>query len=196
MYSIIYNNGEKLIFLTFIIYPLLVIFLGTFLDEMKLNANHKVSRKIIINKDSYIINRINLLFGKTSFHMFIYLIVFYLLLAIIISIGSENIPMEIVYVYLLMLPVCLVFFIYIGVRSGNERNLRKIISYTVLLLLVVFDSYNKFKGLIYGENQDTVFKSYIIYIILAVFSAIENIVQAIYDDYHLFMAKKGKKTQV
>lgn len=117
--------------------------------------------------------------------------ILYLFSSIIVSLGEDQVPVHAYFIFLHIIPVFLVLFIYVRVDSDHERNVRKILSHLFLLLLTVLNSYNEFRMLVELEGFNSVY-SYLIYIILTIFTAIERCIQVVYDDYALFKDEAQK----
>ncbi len=188
-------NGERWAYVAFIVYPLVIIFTGTLLYEFRKELIRK--RKIHglhiseFIQNTYVLNRVQLLFGKTLLVMMVLVGILYVFSSIIVALGEDQVPVHAYFIFLHMIPVFLVLFIYVKVDSDHERNVRKILSYLLLLFLTVLNSYNEFRMLVELEGFDSVY-SYLIYIMLTIFTAIERCVQVVYDDYALFKEEVQK----
>ncbi|MFD1412949.1 hypothetical protein [Oceanobacillus jeddahense] len=187
-------NGEQWSLIAFLTYPLLVIFLGTLVDELNKNLKKKVFiPKVRIPgfmKENYIVDRLKLLCGRILLHIVIYLLIFYILWTIFeVTLDNDTISYQSIYFMFVLLPIALTIFVYIGVKDESEMNLRRIITYLGLLIFAFIDSYSQFKELFGEEGLGSLF-NYFVYITLGIFAALENCVKAIYNDYRFYHKEK------
>ncbi len=183
------------IFLLLITYSMLIIFIGTLLTQLELLIGKvKIIKKIKIPKiikNNYIINRVTLFTGNTLLNLGIYLLVIYVFLVILNAVDITILPSYVLYLYIVMLPITLVLFINIGNKNKVEKNFRRIIIYLLLLTLIATKSYSNFLELI-EEKEINNFVNYIIYLTLAIFTALDNLVKAISKDYKHYKESNDK----
>lgn len=184
------SNKEMWNLVAIFIYPVLMIFFSTLQDELNKKLQKSgpslISKIPSLIKESYFVDRVKLLLGNTLLHIGIYLIIFYVLLEVVnVTLDDEQIPLDTLYFFFIMLPVFLVTFIYFKVKEKDERNLRRIISYLILLVFAIMDSYSQFQELLGEEGMGSAF-NYMSYVIIAVFTALDNFVGAIYNDRDLY----------
>lgn len=173
-----------------IVYPLIFIFTGTLLSQLKseykIEINFKLPRFI---KENYFFNRITFFFDNTLLHLGIYFLIIYICLAALLTVNIEELPYYIHFIYFIMLPVAFVLFINIGNKNKNEMNFRRIIIYLLLFYMILTSSYHEFLDLT-DEKEFNPLVDYLSYITLAVFTGFDNLVQAIINDYKNY--KKSK----
>src|SRR5699024_7346772 len=171
-----------------IVYPLIFIFTGTLLSQLKseykIEINFKLPRFI---KENYFFNRITFFFDNTLLHLGIYFLIIYICLAALLTVNIEELPYYIHFIYFIMLPVAFVLFINIG--NKNKMNFRRIIIYLLLFYMILTSSYHEFLDLT-DEKEFNPLVDYLSYITLAVFTGFDNLVQAIINDYKNY--KKSK----
>src|SRR5699024_3975343 len=137
-----------------IVYPLIFIFTGTLLSQLKseykIEINFKLPRFI---KENYFFNRITFFFDNILLHLGIYFLIIYICLAALLTVIIEELPYFIHFIYFIMLPVAFVLFINIGNKNKNEMNFRRIIIYLLLFYMILTSSYHEFLDLTRSEEQ-------------------------------------------
>src|SRR5690625_1742385 len=125
-----------------IVYPLIFIFTGTLLSQLKseykIEINFKLPRFI---KENYFFNRITFFFDNTLLHLGIYFLIIYICLAALLTVNIEELPYYIHFIYFIMLPVAFVLFINIGNKNKYDINFRCIIIYLLLFIIILLSCY-------------------------------------------------------
>src|SRR5690625_6773875 len=128
-----------------IVYPLIFIFTGTLLSQLKseykIEINFKLPRFI---KENYFFNRITFFFDNTLLHLGIYFLIIYICLAALLTVNIEELPYYIHFIYFIMLPVAFVLFIILVNKNKNEMNFLSIIIYFLLFFFIFLFSYYYF----------------------------------------------------
>src|SRR5699024_6432287 len=128
-------------------------------------------------------------FDNTLLHLGIYFLIIYICLAALLTVNIEELPYYIHFIYLIMLPVAFVLFINIGNKNKNEMNFRRIIIYLLSFYMILTSSYHELLDLT-DEKEFNPRVDCLSYITLAVFTACDNRVPAIINDYKNY--KKSK----
>lgn len=166
-----------------IVYPLIFIFTGTLLSQLK--SKYKIQVKVKLPrflKENYFINRISFFFDNTLLHLGIYFSIIYVCLAALLTVDINELPYYIHFIYFIMLPIAFVLFINTGNKNKNEMNFRRIIIYLLLFYMILTSSYHELLDLA-NEKEFDPLVNYLSYITLAVFTGLDNLVQAINHDY-------------
>lgn len=100
--------GKLWAYVAFIIYPLLIIFMGTLSNKLR---KELIDKKIIheLNtsqfiKKTYVLNRIELLFGKTFLVMMVSVEILYIFSSILVTLGEDEMFIHAYFIFLLMIP--------------------------------------------------------------------------------------------
>src|SRR5690625_4503525 len=94
-----------------IVYPLIFIFTGTLLSQLKseykIEINFKLPRFI---KENYFFNRITFFFDNTLLHLGIYFLIIYICLAALLTVNIEELHSYIIFYFFLFLQFPFFFF--------------------------------------------------------------------------------------
>lgn len=193
IYTFKLMDGQTWAIIAFILYPMIIIFVGEFLNKLYIILEIKISNRIIKGmKDSYIvsyiINRVSLLFERTFLVMTFFIVFLYVMAEIFVQYGNDT-PIQAMYLFFLMIPIFLVLVIYIKPKDEADQNIRRIISYLLLFIILIINTYQEFKGVVEVSNINE-FYSFFTYIVLGVFAGVDNCIKSIMDDYKLFKNKR------
>lgn len=164
------------------IYLTVIILLGSTLSNLRTHGVEykgilgKISKKID-SKKFYVINRI-----KNSYKT-LYTLLLYNLILFVIVVGSatfRNISIHLFYIFCLSVPIFLVMFVYLT-KNKVEQNVRRIISYFLIIVLVILKSFKDFSVLIEMDIQNPV-TDYMTWISITIFTAMDRFIKAIIDD--------------
>ncbi|GLV65018.1 hypothetical protein Bmyc01_36870 [Bacillus mycoides] len=165
-------------------YPIFVVIVSRIkLDvEKEIGTFNSIIKKIVakINKDNYLINRLDILFGKTTLSLMIHITIICVLFAG--TVNFEHMPYQIYYIVIIILPISLITFIYFTDRDLVSQNMRRILSYFLLMMIALGKGYNDFKILM-GIDTPNQFNDYLIFLFLTVFIAMDRLIKSIVDDY-------------
>lgn len=161
-------------------YPMIILFTGTFLE--RLGKGYKFKKLPRILKENYIVERMRDSFANSFFNFIIYFLAIYILLVIIITVDIESQPNAIYFMYIIMLPIALVLFINLGNKDQNEKNFRRIFAYVFIVIIILARSYNDLLELV-GEKELNPILNHLNYVTLALFTGLDNLVQAINEDH-------------
>ncbi|MBP0725941.1 hypothetical protein J5Y03_12240 [Bacillus sp. RG28] len=190
------GSNKDIILIAMTIYFVMVIFLSTFILQLKEKIGKfkydSILKNIIhkINKDNYFISRLSILFGKTSLGLMLLVLVIYVLLIGVTRIS--HIPYQAYYFSLIFIPIGLAGWVYLNTFDKTSQNFRRILAYLLLFVISFGKSFNDFKVLLNIEKKNP-FNDYLIWIILTVFIAIDRLAKSIIDDYTEF--KKSKTVE-
>lgn len=174
-----------------IIYTVITVVGGNILNYLRKNSNNPISLLIFskkIRKDSYLISRLSLLLENgLSF--------FYLLLTLELTLlffAKLNWPISTYYFAFIVLPIYFNIWIYVSKfklnRDKNMVNQRRMISYFILVVYVLFDCYQEFLGFLNVQVTDVY--SIFFSISSVVFIAIDRFTKALVDDYEKYKSEK------
>ncbi|PEM32623.1 hypothetical protein CN617_01995, partial [Bacillus wiedmannii] len=136
----------------------------------------KISKKIA-DKNFYIINRIQ----NSSKTLYTFLVYDLILFVIIVGITTfHNISIHLFYIFCLSIPIFLVMFVYLT-RNKVELNVRRIISYFLIIVLVILKSFKDFSVLIELDIPNPI-TDYMTWISITIFTAMDRFIKAIIDD--------------
>lgn len=187
-YYYIANESNWYLLIIFI-YAMVVMFLGVLLSQLELLLGKiKITKKFkipIFLKENYLLNRFKMTFVNTLLNLVFYLVILYVLLESITVVGLTDLPHYVSYIFIVLLPIFLVLFINIRNKGKVESNIRRIISYLLLLMLILFKSYHGFLGLLEVEEINE-FTEYFFATILIIFTALDNVTKAIIKDYKYY----------
>ncbi|MEC3857905.1 hypothetical protein VSK70_18330 [Bacillus sp. WOD8 KX774193] len=165
-------------------YPIFVVIVSRIkLDvEKELGTFNSVIQKMVskINKKNYLINRLDILFGKTTLSLMIHITIICVLFAG--AVNFEHMPYQIYYIVIIILPISLITFIYFTDRDLVSQNMRRILSYFLLMMIALGKGYNDFKILM-GIDTPNQFNDYLVFLFLTVFIAMDRLIKSIVDDY-------------
>ncbi|MED0986692.1 hypothetical protein [Bacillus paramycoides] len=106
-------------------YPIFVVIVSRIkLDvEKELGAFNSIIKKMVakINKDNYLINRLDILFGKTTLSLMIHITIICVLFAG--AVNFKHMPYQIYYIVIIILPISLITFIYFTDRDLVSQNM-------------------------------------------------------------------------
>lgn len=165
-------------------YPIFVVIVSRIkLDvEKELGTFNSVIQKMVskINKKNYLINRLDILFGKTTLSLMIHITIICVLFAG--AVNFKHMPYQIYYIVIIILPISLITFIYFTDRDLVSQNMRRILSYFLLMMIALGKGYNDFKILM-GIDTPNQFNDYLVFLFLTVFIAMDRLIKSIVDDY-------------
>ncbi|ETT74537.1 hypothetical protein [Bacillus mycoides] len=174
------------------VYPIFIVIISRIkLDvEKELGTFNSIIKKIVakINKENYLINRLDILFGKTTLSLMIHITIIYVLF--VGAINFEHMPYQIYYIVIIILPVSLITFIYFTDRDLVSQNMRRILSYFLLMMIALGKGYNDFKILM-GIDTPNQFNDYLVFLFLTVFIAMDRLIKSIVDDYIAYHKPEG-----
>lgn len=172
-------------------YPIFVVIVGRIkLDvEKERGTFNSTIKKIVakINKDNYLINRLGILFGKTTLSLMIHITIICVLFAG--TFNFENVPYQMYYIVIIILPTSLITFIYFTDRDLVSQNMRRILSYFLLMIIALGKGYSDFKILM-GIDTPNQFNDYLVFLFLTVFIAMDRLIKSIVDDYIAYHKSK------
>ncbi|HHT7191556.1 TPA: hypothetical protein ACTZ5N_005070, partial [Bacillus cereus] len=125
-------------------------------------------------------NRLDILFGKTTLSLMIHITIICVLFAG--AVNFEHMPYQIYYIVIIILPISLITFIYFTDRDLVSQNMRRILSYFLLMMIALGKGYNDFKILM-GIDTPNQFNDYLVFLFLTVFIAMDRLIKSIVDDY-------------
>ncbi|MEI5876198.1 hypothetical protein [Bacillus paranthracis] len=159
--------------------------------EKELGALNSVIQKLLvkINKDNYLINRLDILFGKTALSLMIHITIICVLF--VGAVNFKHMPYQIYYIVIIILPISLITFIYFTDRDIVSQNMRRILSYFLLMMIALGKGYNDFKILM-GIDTPNQFNDYLVFLFLTVFIAMDRLIKSIVDDYVAYHKPKKK----
>lgn len=165
-------------------YPIFVVIVSRIKLDIgkKLGTFNGVIQKMVskINKKNYLINRLDILFGKTTLSLMIHITIICVLFAG--AVNFEHMPYQIYYIVIIILPMSLITFIYFTDRDVVSQNMRRILSYFLLMMIALGKGYNDFKILM-GIDTPNQFNDYLVFLFLTVFIAMDRLIKSIVDDY-------------
>ncbi|GAB6419564.1 hypothetical protein bcgnr5372_19110 [Bacillus luti] len=165
-------------------YPIFVVIVSRIKLDIgkKLGTFNGVIQKMVskINKKNYLINRLDILFGKTTLSLMIHITIICVLFAG--AVNFEHMPYQIYYIVIIILPMSLITFIYFTDRDVVSQNMRRILSYFLLMMIALGKEYNDFKILM-GIDTPNQFNDYLVFLFLTVFIAMDRLIKSIVDDY-------------
>ncbi|HDX9633546.1 hypothetical protein ACTFSP_03965 [Bacillus cereus group sp. MYBK108-2] len=164
------------------IYLTVIILFGSTLSNLRAHGVEykgiigKLSKKIAY-KNFYIINRIQ----NSSKTLYTFLLYDLILFVIIVGITTfHNISIHLFYIFCLSIPIFLVMFVYLT-RNKVEQNVRRIISYFLIIILVILKSFKDFSVLIELDIPNPI-TDYMTWISITIFTAMDRFIKAIIDD--------------
>lgn len=175
-------------------YPIFLVIVSrvNFDVEKELGTFNGVIQKMVskINKKDYLINRLDILFLETTLSLMIHITIICVLFAG--AVNFEHMPYQIYYIVIIILPISLITFIYFTDRDLVSQNMRRILSYFLLMMIALGKGYNDFKILI-GIDTPNQFNDYIVFLFLTVFIAMDRLIKSIVDDYIVYHDPKKKE---
>ncbi|WP_242225818.1 hypothetical protein [Bacillus cereus group sp. BfR-BA-01358] len=172
-------------------YPIFVVIVSRIkLDvEKEIGTFNSIIKKIVakINKDNYLINRLDILFGKTTLSLMIHITIICVLF--VGAVNFKHMPYQIYYIVIIILPISLITFIYFTDRDLVSQNMRRILSYFLLMMIALGKGYNDFKILM-GIDTPNQFNDYFVFLFLTVFIAMDRLIKSIVDDYIAYHKSK------
>ncbi|MGN4444789.1 hypothetical protein ACTFOB_07710 [Bacillus cereus group sp. MYBK79-1] len=150
--------------------------------EKELGAFNSIIQKMLkkINQDNYLINRLGILFGKTALSLMIHITIICVFFVGVVN--FKHMPYQIYYIVIIILPISLITFIYFTDRDLVSQNMRRILSYFLLMVIALGKGYNDFKILM-GIDTPNQFNDYLVFLFLTVFIAMDRLIKSIVDDY-------------
>lgn len=179
-----FAQKQGLIFSIFVIYSIFILIISRVILDLKdsIEDYESVLEKLAvkINKDSYVINRLGIIFGRTAISLLTHILIIYALLVGVVT--FQSMPYQVYYMILIILPVSLVTFVYLTDFDEQSQSMRRILVYFLLLMVALWKSFNDFKVLMELGVQN-LFSDYVVFIFLTIFIAMDRLVKSVIDDY-------------